>query len=83
MARIHAMGNVRKQAVAVKGREVHQESCHPLNIAQWQKKVGSLKSQFSLTGQKEWIGAAVIHENSISILKNEGLQIEWRNYILT
>ena len=75
MARIHAMGNVRKQAVAVKSREVHQELL-PLTLLNEQKKVGSLKSQFPLPGKKEWIGAAVIHENSISILKNEGLQIE-------
>ena len=75
MARIHAMGNVRKQAVTVEGREVHQ-GLLPLTLLNQQKKVGSLKSQFSLPGKKEWIGAAVIHENSISILKNEGLQIE-------
>ena len=75
MARIHAMGNVRKQAVAVKGREVHQ-GLLPLTLLNEQKKVGRLKTQFSLPGKKDWIGAAIIHENSIGILKNEGLQIE-------
>ena len=73
MARIHAMGKVRKQAVAVKGTGKPELPCPLLDQG---KPVGTLKSQFSLRFGDEWIGTAVVHEKALSELHNEGLQIE-------
>ena len=75
MARIHAMGNVRKQAVAIRGTGNLEESL-PSPLLANGKKVGSLKSQFLLPDNKNWIGAAVIHENALEIFETKGLLIE-------
>ena len=75
MARIHAMGNVRKQAVAIRGTGNLEESL-PSPLLANGKKVGSLKSQFLLPFNEKWIGAAVIHENAIEIFETKGLLIE-------
>ena len=75
MARIHAMGNVRKQAVAIKGTGTLEESL-PSPLLANGKKVGSLKSQFLLPDSENWIGAAVIHENALEIFETKGLLIE-------
>lgn len=73
MARIHAMGKVRKQAVAVRGTGKPGLPCPLLDQG---KVVGTLKSQFPLSSGDEWIGTAVVHENALSELHNEGLQFE-------
>ena len=73
MARIHAMGKVRKQAVAVRGTGKPGLPCPLLDQG---KAVGTLKSQFPLSSGDEWIGTAVVHENALSELHNEGLQFE-------
>ena len=75
MARIHAMGNVRKQAVAIRGTGNLEESL-PSPLLANGKKVGSLKSQFLLHGNEKWVGAAVVHENATGILETKGLLIE-------
>lgn len=75
MARIHAMGNVRKQAFAITGRGSVTGNL-PTALFANGKKVGSLKSQFVLPDQKQWIGAAVLHENAVHTLQNQGVLIE-------
>lgn len=81
MARIHAMGQVRKQTVPVLWK---QKLPYPLPISLIQdgKKVGSLKSQFSESDHPDWFGAAVVHENALSDLKTKGLSIEGSDEII-
>ena len=67
MARIHAMGNVRKQAVAVQGSGSLQETM-PRNLILEGKRVGMLKSQFSMPDTDEWFGTAILHENALPSL---------------
>lgn len=73
MARIHAMGKVRKQAVAVRGTGKPEVPCSLLDQG---KPVGTLKSQFPLRSGDEWIGTAVVHEKALCELHKEGLQFE-------
>jgi len=75
MARIHAMGKVRKQALAVEGGG-HGNITLPCSLLAEDKKVGTLKSRFSIPERDKWVGAAVIHENAVALLKTKGLQIE-------
>ena len=67
MARIHAMGNVRKQAVAVQGSGFFQETM-PSNLMLEGKRVGILKSHFSMPDTDEWFGTAILHENALPSL---------------
>ena len=75
MARIHAMGKVRKQALAVEGGG-HGNITLPCSLLAEDKKVGTLKSLFTLPDRDKWVGAAVVHENAVTLLKAKGLQIE-------
>lgn len=81
MARIHAMGRVRNQAMAVKGAGPLQAQL-PVRLLNQGKQVGTLKSQFPLPHTDEWVGAAVIHENAIPLLASEGLQLEGTEHTL-
>jgi tRNA-modifying protein YgfZ len=73
MARIHAMGKVRKQAVAVRGTGKPELPCP---LFKQGKSVGTLKSQFPLRPGDAWIGTAVVHQNALSELHKEGLPFE-------
>jgi len=75
MARIHAMGKVRKKAVAVRGAGLSELSC-PLPILDHAKRVGTLKTQFLISSENQWIGTAVVHENALPALNQDGLHIE-------
>jgi len=75
MARIHAMGKVRNSAVAVQGIRPSPSNL-PITILDKGKKVGKLKTQYPVDEGKEWIGAAVIHENAFPSLFNDGLTLE-------
>jgi folate-binding protein YgfZ len=75
MARIHAMGKVRKQALAVEGGG-HGNITLPCSLLAEDKKVGTLKSRFSIPDSNKFVGAAVIHENAVALLQTKGLQIE-------
>ena len=75
MARIHAMGKVRKQALAVEGGG-HGNITLPCSLLAEDKKVGTLKSRFSIPDSNKFVGAAVVHENAVALLKTKGLQIE-------
>ena len=75
MARIHAMGKVRKQAVAVAGTETVSNEL-PLNLMVADKKVGHLNSMISEPDKNSWIGTAVIHENYLPSLNNGEIVIE-------
>lgn len=76
MARIHAMGKVRYSTVAVKGTTTPLHTSLPAILFDNGKKVGKLKSQFIRDNGTEWIGAAVIHENAKTALKQGNLKIE-------
>jgi hypothetical protein len=70
MARLHAMGKARRQAIAV--RWSGQDSIStPVDLYAGEKKVGELRSL--VMENNEGIGIALIHENGIPFLKNEGL----------
>ncbi len=75
MARIHAMGKVRRRAVAIRG-STDSEYLTPMPLLDKGKKAGVLKSQFFNPHRKEWIGAAVIHENSLSSIEDGSLIVE-------
>jgi folate-binding protein YgfZ len=75
MARIHAMGKVRKQAVAVAGTGTVSSEL-PLNLMFADKKVGHLNSMISGPDKNSWIGTAVIHENYLTSLQNGEIVIE-------
>jgi len=75
MARIHAMGKVRKKALAVEGGG-HGNITLPCSLLAEDKKVGTLKSRFSIPDSNKFVGAAVIHENAVALLQTKGLQIE-------
>ena len=75
MARIHAMGKVRKKAFAVRSSAPLQKTL-PAGLFCNHKQIGSLKSQFLMPEEDDWIGTAVIHENAIENFLDEGLFIE-------
>jgi folate-binding protein YgfZ len=75
MARIHAMGNVRKQAVAVQGTGPFQKTM-PRNLMLEEKRVGMLKSQFSMPDKDEWFGTAILHENALPSLDKDNIVFE-------
>ena len=75
MARIHAMGKVRNTAVAVQG-SLPVESSLPIALVNEGKKVGKLKTQFPLENSEGWIGAAIVHENAMPSLAENGLSFE-------
>jgi folate-binding protein YgfZ len=75
MARIHAMGKVRNSAVVVQGTTPAPSSL-PLGILDNGKKVGKLKTQFTLADGQGWIGAAIIHEKALPSLAESGLTLE-------
>ena len=74
MARIHAMGKVRRLVYPISWDGSQCRSLPACLFANG-KKVGFVKSLFQIT-EKEWFGMAIIHENGISTFENEGLQIE-------
>ena len=73
MARIHAMGRVRKQTISIRwnGRKTPELPC-PIFLGE--KNVGSLKTLFPQKNEY-FIGTAIIHETGIDHLKSEGLNI--------
>ena len=75
MARIHAMGKVRKQALAVEGGRSGNITL-PSSLLAENKKVGTLKSLFTIPDSNRFVGAAIVHENAVALLKAKGLQIE-------
>ena len=75
MARIHAMGKVRNSAVVVQGTTPTPSSL-PLGILENGKKVGKLKTQFTVADGDGWMGAAIIHEKALSALSKSGLTLE-------
>ena len=75
MARIHSMGKVRNSAVVVQGTTPAPCSL-PLRILDNGKKVGKVKTQFTLADGQGWIGAAIIHEKALPSLTNSGLTLE-------
>ena len=75
MARIHAMGKVRKQAVAVAGTGTVSNEL-PVDLMVADKKVGHLNSMISGPDKNSWIGTAVIHENYLTSLQNGEIVIE-------
>ena len=74
MARIHAMGRVRRLAFPVmwNGEKLPDLPC---NLFHNQKKKGVLKSLIPLEKQKA-IGIALIHESTDEAMHSEGLEIE-------
>ena len=75
MARIHAMGKVRNSAVVVQGTTPAPSSL-PVAILDNGKKVGKLKTQFTLADGQGWIGAAILHEKALPSLAESGLTLE-------
>jgi folate-binding protein YgfZ len=75
MARIHAMGKVRKQAVAAGGTGTVSNEL-PVHLMVADKKVGHLNSMVSGPDKNSWIGTAVIHENYLLSLNNGEIVIE-------
>lgn len=74
MARIHAMGKVRRSVFPISWNGSNCPSL-PATLFANGKKVGFVKSLLQTT-EKEWFGMAIIHENGITTFENEGLQIE-------
>jgi folate-binding protein YgfZ len=70
MARLHAMGKARRQAIAVRWSGPDSIST-PVDLYAGEKKVGELRSL--VMENNEGIGIALIHESGIPFLKNEGL----------
>jgi len=77
MARIHAMGRVRRQTYPVFWPN-RQLPALPCPVFMGNKKVGELKSLFKINPDKA-IGIALIHEQSIETLEEEGLSLEGFN----
>ena len=75
MARIHAMGRVRKQALAVEGTGTVSNEL-PLNLMVADKKVGHLNSMISGPDKNSWLGTAIIHGNYLTSLQNGEIVIE-------
>ena len=77
MARIHAMGRVRRSInpVTWTGKEVPTLPC---NLICEDKKVGQLKSLFP-NGEGMHIGMALVHEKGTASLEKDGLFIEGIN----
>lgn len=74
MARIHAMGRVRRLTVPVSWNGQESPSL-PTSLFANGKKCGILKSLVVQEGEKS-IGMALIHENGIDSLEGEGLTLE-------
>ena len=74
MARIHAMGRVRRQTCPVFWPN-HQHPPLPCPVFSGNKKVGELKSLFKINPDKA-IGIAIIHEQGIETLEEDGLSLE-------
>lgn len=74
MARIHAMGRVRRLTVPVSWNGQESPSL-PTSLFANGKKCGILKSLMVQEGEKS-IGMALIHENGIDSLEGEGLTLE-------
>ena len=74
MARIHAMGRVRRQARPVSWASTKIPTI-PCPLFAGEKKVGVLKSMIQ-TENGNSIGMALIHEKGLDTLNSEGLQIE-------
>ena len=74
MARIHAMGRVRRLTVPVSWNGQKSLSL-PTSLFASGKKCGILKSLVVQEGEKS-IGMALIHENGIDSLEGEGLTLE-------
>ena len=74
MARIHAMGRVRRQACSVYWPS-HQLPQLPCPVFAANKKVGELKSLVKTESDKA-IGIALIHEKGIKTLQEDGLSLE-------
>jgi tRNA-modifying protein YgfZ len=70
MARLHAMGKARRQSIAVRWSGPDSIST-PIDLYAGEKKVGELRSL--VMENNEGIGIALIHENGIPVLENEGL----------
>ena len=70
MARLHAMGKARRQAIAVRWSGPDSIST-PVDLYAGEKKVGELRSL--VMENNVGIGIALIHENGIPVLENEGL----------
>lgn len=73
MARLHAMGKARRQAVVIRWSSPNSIST-PVNLYAGEKKVGELRSL--IIENNEGIGIALIHENGILSLKTDGLTLE-------
>lgn len=73
MARIHAMGRVRKQTISIRWHGTKAPEL-PCPVVLGEKNVGSLKTLFPQDKQY-FIGTALIHETGIDVLKKEGLSI--------
>jgi hypothetical protein len=74
MARIHAMGRVRRLTVPISWNGQESPS-PPTSLFANEKKCGILKSLIVQEGEKS-IGMALIHENGIDALEGEGLTLE-------
>lgn len=74
MARIHAMGRVRRQTCSVFWPS-HQLPRLPCPVFASNKKVGELKSLVKIKSDKA-IGIALIHEQGIKTLQEDGLSLE-------
>ena len=70
MARLHAMGKARRQAIAVRWSGPDSIST-PVDLYAGEKKVGELRSL--VMENNVGIGIALIHENGIPVLENGGL----------
>ena len=74
MARIHAMGRVRRQACTVSWASTESPTL-PCHLFAGEKKVGILKSLIP-TEEGNSIGIALIHEKGLDTLNAEGLRID-------
>ena len=72
MARLHAMGKARRRAVPVYWTEQELPKV-PSALLNGEKEVGTLKSIFM--GTKQGIGMAIVHENGIPELNENGLLV--------
>ncbi len=74
MARLHAMGRVRRQSIAISCPHALTPSL-PCPLFEGDKKIGVLKSLFQ-TGHENAVGMALIHEKGLDSLTNSGLHAE-------
>ena len=72
MARLHAMGKARRKAVPVYWTE-REPPPIPTALLNGEKEVGSLKSMFMR--EEGGIGMAIVHENGIPELDENGLLV--------